>query len=969
MQKLGILALLAGLLALGLAFAWNHTQRNAPSPEPEPEPSPPISSNQIAPSTTAANAAKPGRQPVAGPRAAPTPTGATRRLRGRLLQRDAPLARVDVQLWQHSGTVTPHRLTRVAETTTDRTGAFTVSFAAPPAANQRFMLAAIGPTVPTRWHVPSMPRPARDDYDLGDLAVPSGGTIRGRLVDAQGAPVAAVRVAIAGALNRTRLAFAPRDAGAEATPWHPPVQRTDADGVFVFEGLPPGKHRVLTDGRDHLATSQDAELGAGETLDVGALLVKRGRVATGRVLDDAQQPIAGATVAPQARYGRVDGHLAVTTDERGAFHVRGMARRARLRISAAGFLAEDLEVPAPLDAPLLVKLERTVTLRGHVTGHRGAPTRIEMGTDIVAQQRMTNFPRDAAVAENGTFVIHGLAPARYWVRAIVRGVGRSKRATVQLTRQTTPLPLVIEPFPTLRVTVRDDTGQPVVGARLVIDERAARFPNIYADGAPGLAARILSGHRAATGSRPTTNQRGAAVVPYPASLRLAIAAAHRDHLAGARVFTAGAVPEAAEIIMTRAAQITGRVDDAAARTQCRMSVLLRELATEHNRLAGVDAQGRFSLDHLPPGRYELALHYAHEHRADVPHRTKRTPMLGGADARVVLPIALAPGEQRQLALEVPPLGTISGVVLQRGAPVAGAVVVPDPVDQPENAPLRFSAAPDHPTRHKNRPHAITAADGAFHFAYVNPGAWDLYVRHPTGPATMAPVRVRAAQPAQRIEVDLVLGAAAVRGTIDQQPLAAAERTDAKAYLFRLERSASDAFHWPHHGLSEAASMLGMPLLADGHFAFDHLPAGQWVLRVATRGKSTTGESVWLQRRITTQRDEVIDLGVLRRPQTHDVQLPLALPRAAADDPWHQGHGVWVRDAHGDVPNGVFRATYPVEHDQLIVRLPPGAYRVELFEQANTIGAGLCGKSTLRVRDLTVHADGSTEPAVLDFRDR
>jgi hypothetical protein len=111
-----------------------------------------------------------------------------------------------------------------------------------------------------------------------DLHLRAGGTIRGRIVDDDGTPVAGVRVTARDATGEVRNAF--------------DMRGSSADGAFELGGLPPGVYHLTAVG-DGLATTRATEVAvsASETasaefvVEPGVVLLVRTHDATGAPVD------------------------------------------------------------------------------------------------------------------------------------------------------------------------------------------------------------------------------------------------------------------------------------------------------------------------------------------------------------------------------------------------------------------------------------------------------------------------------------------------------------------------------------------------------------------------------------------------------------------------------------------------------------------------------------------------------------
>lgn len=142
-------------------------------------------------------------------------------------------------------------------------------------------------------------------------------TVRLRILDETGATVPAARVSIdlRGArsvdLGTLQGFLLTREATA------------DEQGRCTL-GLAAGKHAVMVAGAEHVSQGVLLECAAGSEQDVDVTL-SRGSAVTGRALDAAGAPCAGAQVLVQFGTGGVDwGDRSATTDDTGHFRVGGL---------------------------------------------------------------------------------------------------------------------------------------------------------------------------------------------------------------------------------------------------------------------------------------------------------------------------------------------------------------------------------------------------------------------------------------------------------------------------------------------------------------------------------------------------------------------------------------------------------------------------------------------------------------------
>jgi len=219
------------------------------------------------------------------------------------------------------------------------------------------------------------------DADVGDVVLQAGATLRGRVVEQGGGPVADARVSVAhpGDPRQTGPAAFAADEVEQAS--------TAADGSFRLPSVRAGEITLVVeaDGRPQL--EEDVTLQPGDSRDVGTLVMNAELRLSGTVRDP-HGVVAGAllTVSPAGALP-IDAIARTTSDEQGRFAFAGLpAGRATLRGDDEGhhFPAElTVDLPQQGAADLLLPDlnhlrvhardadDRPVT-RGEVSLHRGA---------------------------------------------------------------------------------------------------------------------------------------------------------------------------------------------------------------------------------------------------------------------------------------------------------------------------------------------------------------------------------------------------------------------------------------------------------------------------------------------------------------------------------------------------------------------------------------------------------------------
>lgn len=539
------------------------------------------------------------------------------------------------------------------------------------------------------------------DFGAGDIVLVPGVAVIGRAVDEHSLPLAGVSVALP--------AFIGDRPDARDAEWGI-VQRsfhvvTGADGRFTLDGFwaVPRKLELRAPGRLLVQRSVQGE--RGHLLDLGDIVLPRGGVIEGVVVDLQGRPVPGANVLARpselatwteesigdvaAQFairmggGGDDNSIADTdavADERGAFRFDSLdPGKAPFRIyaGAPGFEPVRSEDIAPGSAPLRVELPSVASL-------------VLTVVDTVSKQPVT----DAKVSAQRT------------------GAGSDD----------IPQPLTATSAPDALLAA----GVPAPHAGVFLLSPAGSKGNTAVVSAPGHATQTFKLPGVAAGERRT------ATVELPLALRLAGRVVNERHepIADAKIALREPQPP------TNRIRVPPEEPPVTARTQSA-------------------ADGRFAFGSLAAG--DWILHTA----------------APGFVALTTKPIALktgAPVEDLELVLE--PAGSIAGVVLKGGEPVAGKFVKAVSVAQAEavRAAERAGiyAVKDKPPRDEFL--SRTDKQGRFLLADLSPEPFEL--TGPEGVFVVADVKV-----GETTEVTLLQrGLPRVRGHVSDAkgPVAGAE---------------------------------------------------------------------------------------------------------------------------------------------------------------------------------------------------
>lgn len=239
--------------------------------------------------------------------------------------------------------------------------------------------------------------------DVGDIVLQPGGIVVGTVVDEDGDPVEGARVRFApvpevvvqsGALDlRSDSLLAISQAGAlevvdVAAKYRGLLDRlpaatgfTDAEGAFRIDGVALGRVTGGADAPGHVAGPVEGVMvnASGET-DVGEIELLFGRTITGKVVDAADQPVAGAEVrvgalSPLAPAGLLQPGTVTGPD--GTFELEGVPEEGQV-IGAARRGERDewsTATATGISESVTLRLPSVSALRVQVTDAEGAPVR------------------------------------------------------------------------------------------------------------------------------------------------------------------------------------------------------------------------------------------------------------------------------------------------------------------------------------------------------------------------------------------------------------------------------------------------------------------------------------------------------------------------------------------------------------------------------------------------------------------
>ncbi len=509
---------------------------------------------------------------------------------------------------------------------------------------------------------------AREAFDLGTLGLVRGAAVAGWVRAADGEPLVAAEVWVVDAAVGEPLAMA------EAITRQPPDAATAAEGRFQVTDLPPGEpFHLLVDADGYLPAAVPG-LTAPTPEPIEVRLESAAGV-RGEVVDAEQRPIADAqvrlqpvVVAGEPRRGRRP--LSVRSDGDGSFRFDEVAAgSADVDAFAPGFQPSDarrLEVTAGAPAqPLRFVLRRGIALPGRVTDRGGAP--------IEGARARAGRPRASSDAE-GRFVVEGLAPGRQLLEVDHPGYNRW-RGEVGVEPRMDAIEVVLRGGWPVAGQVVDLEGRPVAGVAVLLEPAAPRGHRRY---------------RASSDVEGRFQLERVAEGPYDVEARKQGYGVTR---LGRAVEVAGGPVEGVELLLRRGAVVRGQVRGLSFEELAAVRLTASKDSVQSS--GTVDYEGRYEIPDLSPGDWLL--------RAALP----------GGGRQVEERLAVAPGVP-ELSRDLTFGGglTLSGRVLHRGTPLAGAGVSLTGHD----VAARRRAGSDH--------------QGNFRLTDLEPGRYRLGVTHP-----------------------------------------------------------------------------------------------------------------------------------------------------------------------------------------------------------------------------------------------
>jgi hypothetical protein len=699
-----------------------------------------------------------------------------------------------------------------------------------------------------------------------------GATLSGRVVDDSGAPVEGASVRV-----ETERWFAGNAATRAA--------ETDAAGAFTVRGVAPGETTLVASADGWVeGRSEGLELADGQTLADLRLVLGRGNSVAGRVLWPDGQPAIGAKVVATGSVDDASGgrrrwvreeERTGESDARGAFRIRGLGagpfdlRASALRGPPSGAAQDGDEAPAatwfarrgdvPAGAEVELRLEPPGSLRGRALDDTGAPL-AAFRAQLTRRGKVGGGGAGvrALRSDDGSFEIGGLEPGTWYVRLEADGHGPSEQEEARVPGETL-LEFTLPRCATVRGRATDAYGSPIA------------------------AAEISSAYGGAEEERPPPQRQRKAVADEhgafeledlpPGSLTLrASADGFAPGAAEPLDLAPGEVREGVRVVLGRGGTLTGEIYTQAGVPDVGRKIQVGTMRRAGERRSAVsDAAGRFQVEHLAPGSYQVMAvpDIAQLSRGGEPDPAQIVAQLKMTTAEI------REGETTHVVLGAPPKAPVRlhGRVTAGGEPLAGGFVM---------------AFADGTSMLSSMKMARTDERGAYELRLDSPGAYTLIASREMGGDDGSEFHETIPEQAEhRLDLALPLGSLAgnVRGP-DGAPVAGArvalEREDALSVLSLGGRSIRTD--------------------GDGRYEFVGLAPGVYAVR-ASRPAPAEALAVAVRGGVVVAADRAtsgIDLR-LARAGTISGRVLDAERRPA------EGASVFVRDAQGRIVQSAIQA--------------------------------------------------------------
>jgi len=381
---------------------------------------------------------------------------------------------------------------------------------------------------------------------------------------------------------------------------------TGADGRFELHGAEPGETAIYATTTSGAAGEAMVTVGATGASDVVIKLATTGVTVAGRVSDAGGKPVVGVYVAGWSAVTGTDGSFRAIGVVPGEYTLSVTDVEEELEVIAPQLPANTIEVPAGGMSDLAITVEaRDRTMRGVVIGVDGKPA---PDTWVVAAP---------AVSESEPFLIEDAPDAPDLSRAAFDWTGRNKIALTDADGRFA--------IPGLRAGIYDVAAEGAKGNARGIARNASpdRPVRIQLTALGGLTIAVARGGAPVTRydlevSGPEPDQRTVSAADGRITLtglppgEYSIRAVTADGAAKTTITLAQGASSTATLAIGAWATVTGQiVDQATGKPIPSISAFIQDalLSADTDSTSWVsDANGRFTIERVPPGKGEVIIY-------------------------------------------------------------------------------------------------------------------------------------------------------------------------------------------------------------------------------------------------------------------------------------------------------------------------------------------------------------------------
>ncbi|MEQ8763991.1 MAG: carboxypeptidase regulatory-like domain-containing protein [Planctomycetota bacterium] len=625
---------------------------------------------------------------------------------------------------------------RSYETRTDRDGRFEL-LALPPAGQKYLKVLSKDFARYVETGIPCQPGVPIER----DIVLSRGAIVRGN-VRAGGEPVSGAEVE-AHQKGISPLDVVGRMEGMRET-------KTGADGSFVLDRLSSGGWKVRVDARGWLPSKELTVTLEEEQVEKIDFELEPGEVIAGIVINEASQPVAGATITPERKRGmfelagierdiRLQSVGKAVTDAEGRFRCAGLVEGTyTLQVQAGGYSdAKRSEIETGTEG-VVIRLPLPGAIEGAViSGDLFEPVAdftveiprkidVPMASAMQVPGRVERY-RDAG----GLFRIDGVEPGAVELEIRAEGyvIAKVTDVVVVAGETTKGIRVVLQPGSRLAGRVVDPSGEPVSGARLTTKTGMERYMSAF--DASGNASTDEQGRFEMAGLSPGT---------------ITVSVSHPDFAGASRRYTleTAQVIDDVEIVLSTGGTIEGRLIDASGKPASGQMVFATQPGRVDFKRATSDEDGYFLLTGLTAGTYQV------------------TALLGlGGEAEDIL---AAIGSQLTQTVELPEDG--HEFIEFRASDKEGGIRLTGRVTQ-AGAPLETGLLMVTPAGGSQQPAAsgTIGENGRFEVKGLQPGDYQIVIQGGPGLGDFVPFELKVAEDAVEIERDFDLPGGEIEGVV------------------------------------------------------------------------------------------------------------------------------------------------------------------------------------------------------------